>query len=189
VQFEAQRRRVTLVKGEALFDVAHEPARPFIVHVSDVHVRAVGTVFAVRLKGSAVAVTVSEGAVELARSERNLAVPAVQRVAANEETVLVPERRAQLQKLEPAELQRRLAWLDGRVAFDGEPLSEAVAEVNRHSRRRIVVDDPELNAQPIVGIFRAADAEGFCRVAAVALGAVAVEEGDTIHLRMGESNP
>jgi transmembrane sensor len=69
------------------------------------------------------------------------------------------------------------------VAFDGEPLSLAVAEVNRHSRRKIVIDDPELEAQPIVGRFRAADAEGFCRVAAVALGATAVEEGNTIHLR------
>jgi ferric-dicitrate binding protein FerR (iron transport regulator) len=55
--------------------------------------------------------------------------------------------------------------------------------VNRHSRRKIVIDDPDLKAQPIVGRFRAADAEGFCRVAAVALGATTVDEGNTIHLR------
>jgi transmembrane sensor len=189
VRFEAERRNVILEQGEALFEVAHDRTRPFIVKVSDVHVRAVGTVFAVRLRGAEVDVTVSEGAVELAHSLPDASRSDVQRIAANEQSVIAPEKRAQVQKLAPNVVQRRLAWLDGRVAFDGEPLSQAVAEVNRHSHRRIVIDDPALEAQPIVGIFRATDAEGFCRVAAVALGATAVEDGDTIHLRMGESKP
>jgi transmembrane sensor len=81
-------------------------------------------------------------------------------------------------------LRRRLAWLDGRLAFNGEPLADAVAEINRHNHRRVVVDDPGLSAQPVSGVFRAADAERFCREIAAALGAVAVEEGDTIHLRL-----
>jgi transmembrane sensor len=183
VRFESERRNLMLVRGEALFEVAHDRTRPFIVQVSDVRVRAVGTVFAVRLRGAEVDVTVSEGAVELAHSTPDVSRSDVQRIVANEQSVIAPAHRAQVEKLAPDVLQRRLAWLDGMVAFDGEPLSEAVAEVNRHSRRQIVVDDVALSAQPIVGIFRAADAEGFCRVAAVALGATAVEEGDTIHLR------
>jgi transmembrane sensor len=183
VSLESERRVLNLVRGEALFEVARDPARPFIVDVSDVQVRAVGTVFAVRLRGAEVDVTVSEGAVELAHALPEIWRSDVQTIVANERSVIAPTQRAQVEKLSPTVVQRRLAWLDGRVAFDGETLSQAVAEVNRHSRRQIVVDDSDLNNQPIVGIFRATDAEGFCRVAAVALGATAVDEGDTIHLR------
>jgi transmembrane sensor len=183
VTFGKERRLVDLIEGEALFEVAHDTQRPFIVQVQGVHVRAVGTVFAVRLRGDEVDVTVSEGAVELAHSLSDMSGGDVQRVAANEQSVVVPAKRAEVKKVEPDVLQRRLAWLDGMVAFDGEPLSVAVAEVNRHSRRKIVIDDADLKAQPIVGRFRAADAEGFCRVAAVALGATAIDTGPTIHLR------
>jgi len=68
------------------------------------------------------------------------------------------------------------------VAFDGEPLAEAVAEINRHNRRHIVIDDPALAGRPVVGMFRANDLESFARTAAAAMGAVVVEETDRIRL-------
>lgn len=183
IQFEAARRNVQLLRGEGLFDVAHDPQRPFIVLTENVRVRAIGTVFAVRLRGETVNVTVSEGVVELARAPQMAVSLPPQRIAANQQSIVSPAMPGQVEEVTPEAVQRRLAWLDGKVAFDGEPLREAVAEINRHSHRTVVIDDVQLSAQPIVGVFRATDAQGFCRAAAAALGAVVVEDGETLHLR------
>lgn len=188
VEYSQDRREVILSRGEAMFEVESDPGRPFIVYASDVRVRAVGTVFGVRLLAREVAVTVSEGVVELAHQAVPAAAP--QRIRANHQSVVEAgsdvqgSSRVEVAPVAPAVVERRFAWLNGMVAFDGEPLGEAVAEVNRHSRRRILIDDAELERQPIVGMFRTTDAEGFCSTAAAALGATVEEHGDTIHLRM-----
>lgn len=183
IEFEATRRNVQLLRGEGLFEVAHDPQRPFIVMTENVRVRAIGTVFAVRLRGETVNVTVSEGVVELARAPSTAVSLPLQRIAANQQSIVSPTMSSQVEEVTPEAVQRRLAWLDGKVAFDGEPLREAVAEINRHSHRAVVIDDAQLSAQPIVGVFRATDAQGFCRAAAAALGAVVIEDGETLHLR------
>jgi transmembrane sensor len=183
IRFEAERRDVYLLRGEGLFEVAHDVQRPFIVLTESVRVRAVGTVFAVRLRGEEVKVTVSEGIVELARESQTAASLPPQRIAANQQSIVIPAMPSRVEEVTREAVRRRLAWLDGKVAFDGESLGEAVAEINRHSHRAIVIDDAQLSAQPIVGVFRATDAQGFCHAAAAALGAVVVEDGDTLHLR------
>ena len=73
------------------------------------------------------------------------------------------------------------------MSFDGETLQTAVAEINRHNRRQIVVDDPALAAMPIVGVFRATDLEGFSAAAAAALKARAIPDGDVIRLQLEPS--
>jgi transmembrane sensor len=184
IHFEATRRNVQLLRGEGLFEVAHDPQRPFIVQTENVRVRAVGTVFAVRLRGDEVNVTVSEGVVELARSSEEAVSLPPQRLTANQQSIVVPAKPSRIEAIAPDVVERRLAWLDGRVAFNGEPLREAVAEINRHSHRTVIIEDAALGARPIVGVFRATDTQGFCRAAAAALGAVAVEADDqTIRLR------
>ena len=184
VRFETSRRSVQLLRGEGLFDVVHDPQRPFIVMTGNVRVRAIGTVFSVRLlRGEQVNVTVSEGVVELAREAAATAASPGQRIAANQQSIVTPTLPAQVQAIGPDAVQRRLAWLEGKVAFDGESLQAAVAEINRHSHRVVVVDDAQLSEQPIVGVFRATDAQGFCRAAAAALGASVVEDGERLHLR------
>jgi transmembrane sensor len=69
------------------------------------------------------------------------------------------------------------------LAFDGEPLAEAVEEINRHNQRQIAIDDSALAARPVVGIFRASDTEGFAQTVATALGAQSMTDGEVIHLR------
>jgi transmembrane sensor len=183
VRFDDTQREVQLERGEALFEVRKDKARPFIVRTDGLSVRAVGTAFAVRIADERVAVTVTEGVVEVAR-----AVDAPQRVAANHRAVVKSAAPVAIEPIAPAIANRQLAWRDGMVAFDGELLGEAVAEINRHSRRPIVIDDPALGAMQIVGIFRVGDVEGFANAAATALGAEVQTDGDVIHLtRMGES--
>jgi len=181
VRYERDRREVRLLQGEALFEVAHDGQRPFIVHSADWQVRAVGTVFAVRVRGTEVDVTVSQGTVELDDARQPEAEP--RRITASEQTVLTPSSPIRVEKLAPAVLQRRFAWLNGMVAYSGESLAAAVEEINRHNRQQIIIDDPALGQQPIVGAFRASDAPAFAAAAAAALGAEAVTVDGVLHLR------
>jgi len=193
VQFNKRQRDIRLIRGEALFEVAHDRTRPFLVHANDIAVRAVGTAFAVRLEAAQVDVTVTEGVVEVADSATAPASgssvppasrPEAKRVAANERVVIAGSRTPEIRPISPAETDRQLAWREGMVSFDGESLATAVAEINRHNRRQIVVDDPALAAKPIVGIFRATDLDGFSAAAAAALKARAIPDGDVIRLKL-----
>jgi transmembrane sensor len=182
VHFKAQLREVELIRGEGLFEVAKEVTRPFIVRAGGVSVRAVGTVFAVRALSEDVDVTVTEGVVEVADTDLPGSA-ARQRVSADQRAVVTPRQGIKVQAVSAAQAERRLAWRDGMLAFDGEPLFEAVAEINRHNLRKIKIDDPRLGERPVVGIFRASDEEGFARAVAAALNAESSEGDDTIHLR------
>lgn len=193
-EFSRQQRNLRLIRGEALFEVAHDPLRPFVVVAKDTAVRAVGTAFAVRLESirPQVDVTVTEGVVEIASSVgasgvasagSRAAEPDAKRVSANERVVIASARAPEISAIAPAEAERQLAWREGQVSFDGESLQTAVAEINRHNRRQIVVDDPALAAKPIIGVFRATDLAGFSAAAAAALKAKAVPDGDVIRLQ------
>ncbi len=182
VRFDDTRREVRLAQGEALFTVAKDPERQFVVRVGEFTVTAVGTAFAVRVDEARIDVTVTEGVVELAQVEGSL-IESPRRIAAHQRALVTQKRPIEVQAMTPQEAERRLAWRGGMVAFDGESLSEAIAEVNRHSNKRIVVADPTLAGRPVVGIFQAADADTFARTAAAALGAEAVDEGDVIRLQ------
>ena len=182
VSFDESKREVRLLEGEVLFEVAKDRTRPFVVHAGDLTVTAIGTAFAIRRDGARVAVTVTEGVVEVTRNDRPVTEPK-QRVAANQLAVASADRPVDVRNIAPAEAERRLAWRGGMVIFDGEPLSVAVAEINRHSRRRIVINDAALAAHPVVGIFRANDIETFVSAASAVLDAQAIEAGDEIELR------
>jgi transmembrane sensor len=189
VSFDDASREVRLSRGEALFEVARDPSRPFVVQVGGVTVRAIGTAFAVRMEDSQIDVTVTEGVVEVA------GMPAAQgdattragakRVSANQRAIVVAGSAPDVGVVAPREVERGLAWRAGMVAFDGEPLAEAIAEVNRHNHKRIVVSDGALAAQPVIGIFRATDVEGFAATTAAALGARVESGSEVIQLLPG----
>jgi transmembrane sensor len=182
VHFGEARREVELERGEGLFEVAKDPTRPFIVRVGDVSVRAVGTVFAVRALDKDVDVTVTEGVVEVANT--GLAgSSSPQKVSADERAVITEAQGIKVQRVARTEAERHLAWRDGMLAFDGELLSDAVSEINRHNTRKIMIDDPALAARPVVGLFRSSDTAGFAQTVATALGAESSTDGDIIHLR------
>jgi transmembrane sensor len=196
VQFSKRQRDIRLIRGEALFEVAHDKARPFLVHANDIAIRAVGTAFAVRLEAAQVDVTVTEGVVEVADSATAhesgpsappASHPEAKRVAANERIVIASARAPEIRPISVAETERQLAWREGMVSFDGESLQTAVAEINRHNRRQIVIDDPTLGAKPVVGIFRATDLDGFSAAAAAALKARAISDGDVIRLKLANA--
>lgn len=182
VQLTRQQRSIQLMRGEALFEVAHDKTRPFIVTARGTAIRAVGTAFVVRVNAAQINVTVTEGVVEVDEGTGS-ASPAAKRVAANQRLVVGDARSAEIETIPVMEADRQLAWRTGMVSFDGESLATAVAEINRHNHRQIVIDDPSLAERPVIGVFRTTDLDGFSAAAAVALKASAVADGQVIRLR------
>lgn len=182
VDFGARRRRVELLHGEALFEVAPDPARPFTVSAGRARVVAVGTAFSVhRDEDGGMRVIVREGIVDVAGDGGD--APAPVRVAANFQAVARPGQDLQMQPLAAEEVGRRLAWRDGMLAFDGDTLAQAAARFARYSSVRILVDEPEVAQRRVAGLYSATDPAGFAEAVATSLGLRVERDGEGIHLR------
>jgi len=157
-------RQIYLRKGEAHFQVAHDRSRPFLVHAGDAVVRAVGTEFEVRLHNDQhVDVVVNEGRVEVrdaAPGGGGVVLPTVRALSAGQALSTASADYA-VKPVTPAQLSSELAWREGAIVFDGEPLSEAIAEIERYTDARIIVTDARTAALPVGGRFRTDDLSGF----------------------------
>lgn len=153
-------RRVRLVRGEALFDVAHDAARPFLVDAGSARFRALGTAFNVRLRPDVVELTVTEGVVGVAAREGEVAVPVAARIAAGGGAVVRSGAVAPT-ALDDQRLRQRTAWQEGVLEFDGESLAQVVGEFNRYRRQPIVIGDARLESLRIGGRFEVDEADKF----------------------------
>ncbi len=202
-RFTAEERRIELLRGEAFFDVAPNPARPFIVSAGGVAVRAVGTAFNVRLREAAVEVLVTEGKVQVNDSLKGGSLLGVDVAGApsllvqGEMAVIPASAVAEIQDaarptpavvalVAPVEVQRALAWQERRLEFEARPLGEVVAEFNRYNRTKLIIADPRLGAQKFSGSFRAEGYEPFVRLLEQNFGVAAAREGDDIVLRRAQ---
>jgi transmembrane sensor len=164
----ARVRDIELLKGEAYFRVAHDKARPFIVHANALHVRAVGTSFDVRTSGDRVVVAVEEGSVVVEpRPERSGTVdsmlslfrsptPAKGRgvpmqplnVRGGQEVALGVAQEPQMLPIEPGAVA---SWREGRLRFAREPLSSVIASVRAANGRDIAVANAEVGELRFTG--------------------------------------
>jgi transmembrane sensor len=185
VHYGRDERRIILKSGEALFDVARNKARPFIVEASDTLVRAVGTSFTVKLlPQEAIKVLVREGVVEVKRPE----TPEAEAVKLGANAVAVAPARAPTSTAQLTQVQvtRDLAWREGRIAFDNQTLADAAREFSRYSDIRILVA-PGAENQTITGLYVANDPVGFAKAAALSLGLRAeIRNRDILLSRPGE---
>jgi transmembrane sensor len=184
VRYGSDTRLVSLEAGEALFEVAKDPGRPFIVQAGNVHVRAVGTAFVVdRRSDASVDVIVTHGVVDVWR-EAGSPEPAV-RVAAHKRLVTTPVQAAQPAELTAAQLAGAVAWENGVIDLNGRTIGEAAAEFNRYNAHAIVIRDPALASQTVVGQFQATDPVAFVTAAAAMLDAHVRIDGDRLILERG----
>lgn len=196
IAFSAQHRDIRLVRGEAMFEVSQDGARPFRVYAGNGMVRAIGTAFTVYLRDAdSVSVTVAHGAVELASipspdsetgSDRNRTASAspLAKIRAGQSATFGVDIQS-IQTLEHAELSRQLSWRRGMLHFEGEPLSQAVREVSRYTTQRIVILDPALRDLRIGGYFKAGETDAMFEALESSFG-VRVERvsEDLVHLRI-----
>lgn len=164
VRLTEETRQIRLTRGEAVFDVAHDPGRPFIVEAAGQEVRAVGTQFAVRVDGETLSVLVAEGVVSVATDHMTAAGPAREtaptRLVAGERLALAGGA-VEVAVLQETEIERNLTWRAGMLQFDGQTLAEAVEEVSRYTGARFVISDPQVGTLRVWAYFRAADLDGF----------------------------
>jgi|SRR6185437_2864392 len=165
VKLTSQRRDIYLRRGEAHFDVVHDASRPFFVHAGDTVIRDVGTQFEVRLRSDRdVDVLVNEGQVEV----QGPAATAGQALRAGEQLEIAGPH-LQVMPVSPQQVADDLAWREGALVFQGEPLSQALAEVRRYTRERIVLTGPAVGSLHISGRFRTDDVAGFFKALQAAL--------------------
>ena len=131
-------RRVRLADGEAFFEVSKDKSRPFIVDTPAGSVRVTGTRFDVRTeKTSELDVTVVEGSVQVRPGETaNYQAPDPVVLGPGDQ-LLAGSAGVTLKPLSPGALDDALAWRDGQIVFDGEPLSEALAYIARYHGKNI----------------------------------------------------
>jgi transmembrane sensor len=186
VDYREDQRLIALERGQARFDVAKDPTRPFRVRARDQTVIALGTQFNVEIVAGSVLVTMIEGHVAVTGVAQLPAADAgsapAQRAAKPREdsrvrqpAALQPERPAI--ELEAGEglrvrqdgeatlianvnVERATAWQAGKMFFDNEPLASAVERVNRYSHEQIEVD-PSVAHVRVSGVFNAGDSRAF----------------------------
>jgi transmembrane sensor len=164
------RREVRLVQGEALFEVAHDAARPFVVRAGNALLKDVGTQFNVDMRSNGTTVTVVEGqvAVDSAATSESAAARAGHGAGdtvealilrANDRVVVTPTGVGALQR--GVNVAASVAWTQRQLMFEHRPLSEVAEEFNRYNKDRIDIDNAELKRQEVTGVFEAKDPASF----------------------------
>jgi len=205
LDYTTETRGVRLLRGEALFQVAKNPDRPFIVTASGVDVRAVGTAFTVALARDQVNVLVTEGRVAVQRpnvgpsllsrqsgatADADVPVqsgdPAVVSAPNPEPIYLSAGARLAIptgatapqiapQTVTPAQIDAALAWRSRRVEFTLTPLAEAVEMLNGQNQVKLVLGDRALAELRLTGVFWTDDPQGFSRLVKETFG-LGIEE-------------
>lgn len=144
--FSDQQRTLMLTRGEAVFEVAKDPLRPFIVTTSVGDVRAIGTEFGVSLVNATTAVvTVAHGKVAVSKPNQGRLLidrtEAVAALVANQQLILSGDT---VQPVKEVDADRELQWASGYYEFRGEKVHQAVAEFNRRNRVQVVLADPSV---------------------------------------------
>lgn len=207
IRYSERQRIVDLLEGQALFHVAKDSARPFIVRSAGTQVRAVGTQFDVYKKATGTVVTVVEGRVAVlspidengaakasvrvqrsrgaenqplqARSAESRQHDGLSYLAAGEQLTVTA---GEVKKSEPANVASAIAWTQRQLVFHYTPLLEVAEEFNRYNERRLTIDAVQLAEFRISGIFSSTDPASLIHFLREQPGVKVVESDHEIHV-------
>ncbi|MFT3790924.1 MAG: FecR family protein [Rudaea sp.] len=156
VRMDPNSREVELLRGEALFDVAHEAERPFHVRTDGLIVTDIGTSFDIHNDTGSTQVTLISGLAEVTRGGDTSVVELTpgDQLISNAST---------WRKQTVSNLASVTEWTSGHLVFLATPLRDAVAKINRYDKDRIVIADRSLEALQISGDFHIGNAQAFVR--------------------------
>lgn len=162
VAYSDKQRGIYLLKGQALFEVAHGKPMPFQVYAKGQRITAVGTVFNVRIEGDDVRVSMVEGTVKVRtlpppNAPADLPVKELT-LTAGQTIVAAP---AQPLVAKPVPVRDVATWKGGVLVFNDTPVSEAVAEINRYNTKSIAIADAAVGNYRVSGVFKSNDPERF----------------------------
>ena len=162
-RMSGRKRLIYLDRGRAYFKVAHDKSRPFIVEAAGKSVTATGTAFQVTADAQRFEVLLVEGSVRVKMPTNKTTVTGEQSAT----TDLTPGTRLSggpgAWTLTKVDDQDELGWMDGQLVFHDKPLGAIVADMNRYSRRKIVIDNPKVADRLVYGAFMAGDVDQFVR--------------------------
>lgn len=191
VRYSDAERAIELSEGQALFKVAKNAARPFVVRSGGTNVTAVGTQFDVNKRFTGTVVTVVEGRVAvtpLATAPTSVASPDSGDVllSAGEQlfvaaNVARTEFSAHIRPVKPAVVT---AWTEGLLVFEAAPITEVVHEFNLHNAKPLVLEGAQIEAVQISGTFPASGSERITRFLQERHGVVIRETDDEIRISM-----
>jgi len=162
LNFSDGKRRVTLLQGEAYFDVVKDAEHPFVVAAQFSQTEVKGTAFTVRSEDDRDVVVLQRGLVEVSL-ESSRAISAELRPGQE-----VFAERNVLSHVQPADVETSLAWLSGRMSFNAEPLERVVAQVQRYYPHTILITRDSLKSNLVSGNYRLDNPEGILRSLAAA---------------------
>lgn len=145
LNFSERWRDISLDAGAAIFEVAHDPQKPFVVKAGEVRVTAIGTVFEVRHQSDGVRVTCTEGVVAVQSPGQ-----AERRLRAGEQLTLSDSATPQFRRVDA---DSAMAWQHGQLRFRQRPLAELIEELNRYRPGRIILAAADKAERPVSGIF------------------------------------
>lgn len=170
VNLHDHRRLVRLMKGEALFDVAHDSARPFEVVAGNAVIRDLGTQFNVDMHSNATTVTVVEGEVAV----NSVSLKATDRIVITTAGLEPPQH--------GINVANAVLWTQRQLIFERRPLGEVAEEFNRYNRDRIEIDSAELKGQEVTGVFEAKDPSSFVAFLSSIPGVEITQRADGAHI-------
>jgi transmembrane sensor len=194
VQYDDQVRRVTLARGEALFNVVKHQSRPFVVVVGNRKVIAMGTSFLVRreeVSGTAYAVTLVEGRIAVEPISGPDILP---RDFVSGLKLLNPGERLRFKgdtqdAVDSPSIERVTAWQRGQLIFDDTSMSEAAAEFNQYGSNKITIDSDVAKKFRVGGVFRIGDPASFAHAMANAHHLRIINRGNEIILTDKQNEP
>jgi transmembrane sensor len=177
VRFGKGERRIDLLHGQALFQVAKDAGRPFVVRIGDTKVRALGTRFDVDRRVSGTTVTVLEGKVAVISAPSPASPPPI--LSAGERLTVfqdVP------QKATRADIVAATAWTQRKLVFNGTPLADVVEEFNRYNTRQLVIADRDLESLRVSGVYASPDPASLINFLRTERGISVAEERDEVRI-------
>lgn len=169
-------REVTLERGEAFFQVAKDPARPFTVKIGKTTVAAVGTAFNIRRAGERVVVAVAEGIVKVDASAAQGATPSRAHLGVGQQLSINTNNGTS--SMQAVDARAIAVWRDGLLQYQDEPLPSVIADVGRYSEHDIVIADPAVAELRVTGTVFANDVESWLQSLEAALPVRAIRSPD-----------
>ena len=199
VDYSDNYRRLKLVQGEAHFDVAHNPDRPFEVFAGQGLVRAIGTAFTVHVRKIDVEVIVTQGTIELDRADLAAPVstpsktdedhPQTQiNVTAGNMLTFSRDELDDIKLLVANQIEDQLAWRRGMLVFQAEPLQNVVNEVSRYTNLKIVIPERSTREMKVGGLFKVGDTESLFEALRDGFDIHAKEISDDVYYLISSEN-
>jgi transmembrane sensor len=188
IHFTQQAREIALLKGEALFEVVHNAARPFVVSTGTATIRDVGTTFDVyKHADAATTVAVVDGAVRVAAdsgSDVTGTASITPDAVHSDDTRLTAGEQASVAgglvvKESKPDVSRALAWRERTLSFSGASLAEVASEFNRYNKTQIRIEGDAVRERQLSGVFSADHPQSMILFLAKDESLSVVPEGDS----------